>query len=465
MARMTARYCMWTILFLSQLTLFRANAAEASKHNLAFELDALLEIPESDVVNQTPHRFESILQTQCDFLSRYGSTNLRTEEPQHLVEPLLFSRSAENDLPPRPAIGNSDFLVAASINATCPIESCVADLCQSFGGPTKEGANETFGKSWIAIWDFVASRRNYLTQSRRWIEQNVCYVADSVRDYAESTAKLVAFKAIETFNPAVKPTPMTRVSHVKAVSENVVPESVFADEIEVEAGEHSVAEPIQIDDSTDSYWQYYEDCDRWGVNFAILLIQANVINSYCDVSSPAPDPCNSSGEGVSVARILAANWRTAWLNAVPKSAISVQESVRNWIELCEFHFIELESVDLDALNLETKHPWSSVAIELHRRTCSGMQNRGETIGNPPTVFDSGRLVASIQVSQNRVTRIISSIVRKLESERLAIISQLSQQIADRAEWISAKLIEVVGFGRCLSPGSGESIARLTKDAQ
>lgn len=98
------------------------------------------------------------------------------------------------------------------------------------------------------------------------------------------------------------------------------------------------------EDSQDSYWQYYEDCDRWGVHFAGLveLGQDNLLDEKRDVEVADNREIETEriGPHFSIPRLISLQNVSTWLYPWPRIKSHSSDLILRWLRLVEFNVVE-----------------------------------------------------------------------------------------------------------------------------
>ena len=124
-----------------------------------------------------------------------------------------------------------------------------------------------------AYW---ASLRSFLRGQNEWIES-------SARLFCDSTVSMTSWANAQAFL-AISPLEIAGGNWVKngdwrmefkAFPKQSVPAKLAAFRKQSVAGSEPTEELIKLAvPAQDSYWQYYDDCDRWGVDFSNLIVEA-----------------------------------------------------------------------------------------------------------------------------------------------------------------------------------------------
>ncbi len=387
MARMTAQYCLWTILFVSQMTLLRANAIEVRTHRLPIEIDHLLVLPAPHQSQFKSNQIGELLENHCDFLSRTMATNQPASQPRQTAEISPRRGVDENDLPPNPKLVDADQSLA-EFASTCPMEFSDAADCQPIVPASNDTSIKKLGQYLVETRQIVASHRDDLILAPRWLQQEIGAFDGRIRDSVSSVADLMVARINTAFAvPASSQSPMTRVSHAKVIAqevptasttESIVEEigsgSIDVESINQESIEEFMTQPINIEDSMDPYWQYYEDCDRWGVNFAMRLSEPSIANGDFDVELPSPNQNDEIAADLPFQPAVETGTHQSNLQLLFQSVSAIGDdawqAVQNWIDAWEFHSVELKGVDLDSIqNSELpatpKGWWEDFQIEVN----------------------------------------------------------------------------------------------------
>lgn len=328
MARITVNVCLCSIIFLWQYSLPSFGSIVFHLHDLPISVDEALAIPETE-------------QMLCGERSVFSWENLVTSD----------CRISDSTL-----ITDQTTILPKSV-ATCPAESqAVKSQAVNIALPKCE--SELNGASlkpvWAAASRFVSSAKTIIIRSVRSTERRgieICHwlgasATESMGSVSWSKVRETSVKSVKRLVPAVL------ISHPRTA---LNPDDEFSSEsMDGEINETD----SETDDETlfilpaetqDSYWQYYEDCDRWGVEFASLLIEAHrsqegqagdkvvIVQGESFVPEVTPH--------LSIARIIASQNVSTWL--VPPPRIDSQPSFNlfRWLELVEFNAIESAETD------------------------------------------------------------------------------------------------------------------------
>lgn len=236
MLRITVHFCLFTLVFLSQFSCLKAAATHVE---LPFELHELTYLPESDweAPNASAHSSTlELLDSTCNFSDRLKVALLSKpskSEPAVAAKPNITS--LVSDAPPIPRGVAKEFLGLSSIATQVIPMFTVASVEEEV-----ELLPEPILGAAISI--------------------PMMLVPDSAQEqFSQFTAIEIPFALI--------PANETELS----IEEE---DQVFSDDLGSEV-------PVSIElqgDERDAYWQYYEDCDRWGVDFAKLLNEAMSVN-------------------------------------------------------------------------------------------------------------------------------------------------------------------------------------------
>ena len=363
MARTFARFCLWTILCLSQSSIPWASANEIDYRDLTFD-----EMIGSYNPARQQDLFRSLQSTRCDLLpdnlqnshlqnsdlqnSHLQNSHLASSHPQNSPIPNTPVSIAEYDLPPKPRIRPAN-----PLRATCPAEFFTA----------KTESNESlepgsmFGFNWIKAWNVASNLTGQVYETRHFIKRTLNDSTKQLENDLVLAKTYIKLRLVPSFiRAASNRIPYSPVSYTKTTVD--VPDSVETRPIEdLECDCKGDGRAIQLDDSADPYWQYYEDCDRWGVEFAAPVDDM-----------PSPESRIKTSESDTIEHQLDSN-NTARTNILDGSWNEIHQLISNfandincrstnawqltltrpWVANLEFHAVETESVELGTLEIES----------------------------------------------------------------------------------------------------------------
>lgn len=142
-------------------------------------------------------------------------------------------------------------------------------------------------------------------------------------------------------------------------------------QIELEVDDEAL---IGIPEMTqDSYWQYYEDCDRWNVDFADLLLESDSAVRSREIVEEAIEQ-KSPIEGISppclLVRIVAAQNASNWLYRRPRIKKPAHVNVSRWMGFVKSCYVatvlvmtvpEASATQVDRHELQWRQPNSGLA--------------------------------------------------------------------------------------------------------
>ena len=315
MAQSKAKICLFRILllqlfavslFAGQIAAATINQTDAHRDLEEIELEYATELR---LASRFTSKFDagSFYQTDCDFFERAKRLDAKTG----LIPSPAESRESadlvleQSDFPSDPETDGAQ----PTVKMRAPT---VDDLAAAEAGQSDEVRHHQISPSrpvWETVSGFVAAQRARLSKSVRSAEHNfkgfydwVDLRIDEAKLLAEKTdqksktvsasEQLSAVRGIETpmfLIPDVKESfevkdiekaiaqrltlviPMFQVVDAEVASEILesdIPGDLFT------AKPHSPASIELEGPQRDPYWQYYDDCDRWGVDFAKLINDA-----------------------------------------------------------------------------------------------------------------------------------------------------------------------------------------------
>ena len=241
MARNTATFCLCTILLLLTTACPRELAADI---RIQFrDIESLSAIQPAPPQNVESFSYASLLSPPCRFIE------LRLIE-LHLARP---DDSVET--------GSA----AAQIKSSGTITSC----------PTENG---------LAAIEYSASSK---FQPSQWNTWGVVSKPLSMLNRLESTITQFSISGLRIANRNITSyltgTFSERISHIREMAysfaigkSNTQTESISTEHSEA-APRNNVSQDVEESDNSsetiDSYWEYYQDCDNWNVNFALITMK------------------------------------------------------------------------------------------------------------------------------------------------------------------------------------------------
>ena len=273
MARITVRICLFTLIALSH-SLILNNSAHA-RLELPLDYHELLYLPESKSAWQTESEFERYFKVDCNFQHRFELAIVSESRNEFSLESLITDSEFDAPPVPRPV---EKVAVAAVDKMTDPFGSVpvhpIHTRQSSLMSNWRIAEQNIMGFcSWagecIQPSVSIKSTNNLLPPKKRnWhlapVQQRIALPLFVI---ANQPAKTQSLKSLARHH-----IPMFLVSGQSADELESLGESETQ---EVNATESPISIEVENDDS-DAYWQYYDDCDRWGVDFAKLLFQAKL---------------------------------------------------------------------------------------------------------------------------------------------------------------------------------------------
>ncbi len=417
MARMNAKVCIFLILTLFQVGWL--SAAPLAVNPGEFE----------------GNRFESMFSTRCYLFDRIELTLSRSAS-EKLAK--LEKENSTNEKPAaisKPQIAKA--IAAKKTNAiksdmTCPAEQNIE--CQE-NIETKVSQSNFSNVMWENIvsairWqtDFICHYTNLATEISNKVVITASERSLNAVKSELSKVNLLASQTISNladnsiFSQSVldggnskaigsKTAPMINVSHRKLVKPPVeiveapknnpvepsTVEAVIIEPSDVEPGnvEDFDGMPIEIKrEQQDPYWQYYEDCDRWGVEFSFLLREATLTNpnealqvsctkdiEQQDVASWIESSVDSifdrdivagkkadqfidnakvvenfEARSFSVTGLLSSQNVLVFAYTTPRLIRLATESMEDSLKTVEFFLVESRDIDFEKMMLQPLHP-------------------------------------------------------------------------------------------------------------
>ena len=134
---------------------------------------------------------------------------------------------------------------------------------------------------------------------------------------------------------------------------------VFADDVEAFPKELEAEIPVSIElenDGVDPYWQYYDDCDRWGVDFAKLLSEGlSVADSTAAHSYGIAPVSYEQVSTVSPASLGVCLFALSPMLTKERSVVDLDWAKELVLET-EFVVLETEGIDLDFVHVRALSP-------------------------------------------------------------------------------------------------------------
>ena len=331
MARMTITVCLFfSIFILSNL----ASPVQASMvfvvDDLLISIDKLLLIPESEedwCGEQSDLRWETLIFPAC-----------RIADPRMISNPVT---DVETEI------------------ATCPIESKA--------GVETRNANDSADSclSPRAVWGgasrFLSVKKAIIIRSLDSIDRTFCRGYRWLSQSADQTLRSISWSDVQesSITSAKKLVPSILMSQYQSTSEsdsfcfpdNRVEETMASESWAV--GESLIGLTGKIQDS---YWQYYEDCDRWDVDFANLLLEADISVPSREIEQEAIEESNVRGISPQclIFRIVAAQNLSNWLYRSPRIEKQASVGVSRWMEFVKLSYLEgAETVSVRILHTAT----------------------------------------------------------------------------------------------------------------
>ncbi|MFK7768749.1 MAG: hypothetical protein AB8B55_16125 [Mariniblastus sp.] len=318
--------------------------------------------------------------------------------------------------------------------------------------------------------------------------ENLQLVSLSVKETIESRLNDVLIFTAWDENSNSKKTPAINVSHRKIV----VPSSDVETDSGVEPSADTIEEmPIELKGHDQHpYWQYYEDCDRWGVEFAKILKEAKLLkrnvprirntpiandamhvvflkekrrDSINEISNfyrhdllrtvPGQNFDNitkKSQPKLSVMNLIGAQSVMAWASVSPRIAEITSNKFSDSFDSLEFFIIENHGIDFQMAWVEQLHPATHV-LKFGIAPLSNQISKWNE--NKLSIFEI-RFISELTIS-------ISKAIEKSESERKIRRERYRHSLANRIEWASKKLDALASAIRS-NDQAGNDVGSLAK---
>ena len=192
-------------------------------------------------------------------------------------------------------------------------------------------------------------------------------------------------------------------------------------------------------------------------------MRANAINSCCVVCDDSAN-WHASGSDLSdkisfspILAILADHKNYAWLNEAPRLTRGIRQAADDWIELAEFHSVELEGVDLNAKNLGPIHPFTWLVLETRR------DRRQDFVIKRllSKILNSQFRYQIAEAARIRIFQPVALVIGEMETARAAQVRRNRMALADRLEWISDQFNEMAVSIRAFDSEPRGSIAGIS----
>jgi hypothetical protein len=294
MVRMTVKFCLFTLSFVLSFTLTGNAEGFPANHALPIYLNDLIEIHES--MDTAPSdRWEVIGQSNCQLFS--GLLNLPPDQPQ----------------------------------PTCPFESMAS----------ANGSALSTKPVWSAIGEFAAARKRQLNTAIERSSQTACEIHATIK-----SAAAVQFRSFAANLLPQRPLGSAR-QLVPAMLSSYGGASGNAQESSSAPAQSLI---VFTGDQQDPYWQYYDDCDRWSVEFTTLLNEArSTSSSVCSLDEPEGETIIELKEATdldfdfptsrfSITRFLISRNVSNWLET-SQFEKQVSNSLLDWLRVAEFNSV------------------------------------------------------------------------------------------------------------------------------
>ncbi len=306
-------FCSFFIL-LHPATYSQASTA-ANFDNLPFSIDEVMVISLSGLCRyseQSDHPSERFLSPAClfSFPGRL-SEGIPAAEEIVVSDPTqtLASREERDRCNPRKTSMDSTLLNRRAISA-------VAQRTWFESKSISIDALESVARTSRSYYQWVLGKANERFMSISW--------CDIPENSAQSLKKLI---------------PLTLISHATCdlARANASPPETIAEE--ANARELVSEDPMRLElpvETQDSYWQYYEDCDRWGVDFASLLTEA-IASQGDEEGTQGQSHVPGTSPQCLMLQIVGSQNLSIWLYRIPRIEHRSFITVTHWLKSFALH--------------------------------------------------------------------------------------------------------------------------------
>ena len=227
------------------------------------------------------------------------------------------------------------------------------------------------------------------------------------------------------------------------ISEDVSNQDVFINETNAPKS----IEPWKSD--RDPYWEYYDDCDRWGVDFAKLTLEAQLEpakesdGSRTDSASKSNHQNRASltavGSPLLIHNALFANARSTWvLSLAAESELVAKPMMQMWREVLdqsEFRLVEEQQHEAILFRPQPQSPFVA-AVLLGKPLCYRLDVRASDLVGMLSASSLSYRIGAIQTQYADQIRQLSA---RSEAMRLSQRSQSLRLIAIRCRQLADSL--------------------------
>lgn len=353
MLRITVKFCLFTFLFFAQFSVI--NATEL-RGRLAIELEELVYPLESNSIGLNlgarPGLAIEALDASCQFADRLRVEDIiRTQslKAKESDKSYLAIANEPNDAPPVPRLISETPIESPSDTCVSAVNNCPSE--------------------------FANAEARYSLEPISTTEIPMFLIEDLVEDNSQPK-KLREHKglSIDLFERISIP-----VFFIQDTNDVTRSELSGNDEMDIFSDDSNAEIPVSIEaeETRDPYWQYYEDCDRWGVDFAKLLLEGISIADE-DTSSVVPasfevsDSEFESGTLITQLNLLGSTQSIgSWIFSLPPIADVKFQSVKEleWsnsiLDEGSFLLTEHAGIDFDMVNVKALSPITQALVISH----------------------------------------------------------------------------------------------------
>ncbi len=449
MVRNTVKFCLLTFFIFAHCSIFHTQVN--ARTDVRLDLEELTHAPEANCQGLALGEHQRIFEIDCNFQNRFMFSQLAEKQDKTSIthSPANF----EPDAPPLPR----------------PAKNLVSQS-QRDGGSA----------FWPAATQRIRILRANLISGSAVTENNILKVIKWVRTEASQPVSTLSGKELLTpKNPRGSLTampkrlsipiflvsnrtitkinlePMSR-QHIPMflVREQNVADSFDSEQMlkvqEIDGPESSISIEIEKLES-DSYWQYYDDCDRWGVDFAMLLEQAlsgqPFTTNFIDESESQVVRASFNQLSTNLQnrdsylfqiRKLAELYPSILFSSIPPILDFNNESLTELIALGEFGFFEQLTIEPNLVFLRPPGPLTQALSTYQRLNPISIQRLVSNVQEQMNLRSLSRHIDEAQVAYSKQLDIFMVEAEKLNVKQK---NRLRHQVADRitivAEWLNA----------------------------
>lgn len=263
-----------------------------------------------------------------------------------------------------------------AIVATCPAESVASQ--EHYKANVSTGVGFSPLNPWVVAGNYVSTHKVKILNAIAppiaspiaSLDRTFCDFFDSIRESGIETlhskslvdASAFSIKMLEKLIPTVlRSQRQSTLEPVQVLSAetDVSGTNEFGSDADADADlliGHAGA-------TQDSYWQYYEDCDRWGVDFAGLLIEANATGNSQFYGEPTNEQSviGSISPQCLLARVIATQNVSIWFYCRTRIENRLSSVACSWLELVQFNDAEAVETGFALIERESQPGFSGVS--------------------------------------------------------------------------------------------------------